>query len=188
MKQALSQIIENFPNIEIFSESETHASIFLKDKNDIKNIVLSLKNELKFRMLIDVCGVDYPTNEKRFEVVYQLLNLEDNLRLTLKLQISENEEVPSIDSIHSSACWFQRETFDMYGIFFSGSKDMRRILTDYNFQGFPLRKDFPLTGFVELQYDSLAQKIVEVPVNLSQEYRNFDFETPWESVQYSVKK
>lgn len=188
MKEFLSQILEKFPQAEIVSEAEIHATIFLNEKSDIKPLVSFLKNSLKFKMLIDICGADYPTNQKRFEVIYQFLNLEDNIRLTLKLQVSENEEVESIDDIHSCAGWFERETFDMYGIPFAGSRDLRRILTDYNFEGFPLRKDFPLTGFKELQYDPLLGKVVEVPVNLSQEYRNFDFESPWESVQYSVKK
>ena len=188
MKEILIKLVEKFADISILTEEERHACIFLNEKNDLQKIVSFCKNELRFKMLIDICGADYPTNDRRFEVIYQFLNLEDNMRLTIKLRVSEAEDVPTIDSIHSCANWFERETFDMYGIPFAGSKDMRRILTDYNFEGFPLRKDFPLTGFKELQYDVSLEKIVEVPVNLSQEYRNFDFETPWETVQYSIKK
>ena len=185
----LEKIILDFEGeAEVLSEASHHVVIFLKDSKKLGEFVEKIKLFHKFRMLIDICGVDYPTNFKRFEVVYQFLNIEHNLRLTLKLQVAENESVPSISEIFSSACWFERETFDMYGVEFSGAKDLRRILTDYDFEGFPLRKDVPLTGFVELRYDPTLERIVKEPVNLSQEYRNFDFESPWENVQYSVKK
>jgi len=161
--------------------------------NNIKEIAENLSK--KFNCVVNsecenhyICGVDYPTNQKRFEVVYQFLNLEDNLRLTVKVQAEEGVAVPSITKIHKGACWFERETFDMFGIPFSGTHDLRRILTDYDFEGFPLRKDFPLTGFTELQYDPTKKEIIKQPVNLSQEHRNFDFESPWENVQYEVKK
>lgn len=187
MKNILQDIKNNFTDLEFINEGSLHAIISISNAPAITSIVSFLK-KAGFVMLMDICGVDYPSNIKRFEVVYQLLNLEKNLRLTLKVQVSEGEEVESITAIHSAAGWFERETFDMYGVIFKNHPDLRRILTDYNFEGFPLRKDFPLTGFTEIRYDATSQKIVEDKVNLSQEYRNFDFEMPWESVQYSIKK
>jgi NADH-quinone oxidoreductase subunit C len=186
--QILLEKIEVKFKFSIFSCEKNYLSIILENANDLPALMEELKLSYKFRTLMDICGVDYPNEEKRFEVVYQLLNMEDNTRLTLKVKISEGESVPSITRIHSGACWFERETFDMYGIEFSESHDLRRILTDYDFEGFPLRKDFPLTGYVELQYDATLEQIVKKPVNLSQEYRNFDFESPWENVQYQIKK
>ena len=187
MKAILENINKSY-NVEILSENESHFTLLLNENDSLISLVSLLKEELRFKILIDICGADYPTKSKRFEVIYQFLNIEDNLRATIKLTTSENEEISSIETIFNNAVWFQRETYDMYGILFKNTKDLRRILTDYDFEGFPLRKDFPLTGFTELQYDPILQKIIKIPVNLSQEYRNFDFETPWESVQYSVKK
>lgn len=187
MNSITKHYLEKF-DCEILESKQNHSVIFLNKSNQILNLVQDLKIVHKFKILIDICGVDYPNKSKRFEVVYQFLNIEDNLRITVKLATSEEESVESLTKIFSSACWFERETFDMYGIVFSNTHDLRRILTDYNFKGFPLRKDFPLTGFTELQYDQTLNKIVEQPVNLSQEYRNFDFESPWENVQYEVKK
>lgn len=186
MKEFTELLLKSF-EAEIFKEEENFASMILKNPLEMVTLAEFLKAN-KFGMLIDICGVDYPANEKRFEVVYQFLNMEENLRLSIKLQIAEGGSVPSIASVFSASCWFEREVYDMYGIYFSDAKDLRRILTDYDFEGFPLRKDFPLTGFTELKYDIAEQKIVKLPVNLSQEYRIFDFESPWENVQYEVKK
>ena len=186
MKEFGELLLKSF-EAEILKEEENFASIILKNPLEMPALGEFLKAN-KFKMLIDICGVDYPTNAKRFEVVYQFLNMEENLRLTVKVPVEEGGSVPSIAFVFSSACWFERETYDMYGIQFSEAKDLRRILTDYDFEGFPLRKDFPLTGFVELKYDVAMQKIVKHPVNLSQEYRVFDFESPWENVQYNVKR
>lgn len=188
MKDVLDKITNDLPYFEIVSTSQMHASLFLKENDMLGSVMVALKQNYKFRMLIDICGVDYPTNKNRFQIVYQMLNLEDNLRFTIKLETDEKTPVLSIVKIYSTAGWFEREVFDMYGVRFDGNKDLRRILTDYDFEGFPLRKDFPLTGFKEVRYDHILGKIVEVPVNLSQEYRNFDFESPWENVQYSIKK
>lgn len=136
----------------------------------------------KFTSLIDICGVDYPERPKRFDVVYHLLSMQLNHRIRLKLQTDETNAVPSIASIFSCADWFEREAFDMYGILFSDHPDLRRILTDYGFQGYPLRKDFPLSGHVEVRYDPEQQRVVYEPVKLQQAFRNFDFLSPWEGI------
>jgi len=138
--------------------------------------------ECEFRVLLDICGVDWPKREKRFDVVYHLLSLTKNHRIRLKVQTDEQTPVPSIAHIHPTANWFERETYDMYGVEFSDHPDLRRILTDYGFEGHPLRKDFPLTGFVELRYDDDLKRVVYQPVQLVQEFREFDFESPWEGM------
>ena len=137
-----------------------------------------------FVNIIDICGVDWPTREKRFDVVYHLLSPRQNLRVRIKLQVSEDEAVPSATSVFLGAEWFEREAWDMYGIPFEGHSDLRRILTDYGFEGHPLRKDFPLTGFVEVRYDDVLKRVLYEPVELKQEFRNFDFLSPWEGTDY----
>lgn len=138
----------------------------------------------QFKQLVDICGVDYPEREKRFEVVYQLLSLKYNRRVRIKVRASDNVAVPSVVKVFSSADWMEREVFDMYGVVFDGHPDLRRILTDYGFDGHPQRKDFPLTGYTEVRYDEDKKSIVYEPVSLDQEYRHFDFSSPWESAQY----
>jgi NADH-quinone oxidoreductase subunit C len=138
----------------------------------------------RFEILIDVCGVDYPERERRFDVVYHLLSVRLNQRIRVKLETDETTPVPSVVEVFPSANWYEREAFDMYGILFSGHPDLRRILTDYGFQGYPLRKDFPLTGYVEVRYDDQQKRVVYEPVRLTQEFRTFDFESPWEGVEY----
>ncbi|RED53328.1 NADH-quinone oxidoreductase subunit C [Aestuariispira insulae] len=135
-----------------------------------------------FKICVDVCGVDYPEREKRFEVVYNLLSLKHNLRLRLKVRTDEDTPVPSVSSIWPTANWFEREVWDMYGVFFSDHPDLRRMLTDYGFDGHPLRKDFPLTGYVEIRYDDVQRRIVYEPVKLTQDFRNFDFLSPWDGM------
>ena len=137
-----------------------------------------------FKQLIDVCGVDWPDRPKRFDVVYNLLSLKNNLRVRVKVQTDENTPVPSAASIFSAASWFERETYDLYGVWFSDHPDLRRILTDYGFEGHPLRKDFPLTGFVEVWWDDEQKRVVNRPVKLQQEFRRFDFLSPWEGARY----
>jgi NADH-quinone oxidoreductase subunit C len=132
------------------------------------------------KMLIDVCGVDYPDREERFEVVYHLLSHRQNHRVRVKVTTDEDMPVPSVQSVHSGANWFERETYDLYGVLFSDHPDLRRILTDYGFEGHPLRKDFPLTGHVEVRYDDEQKRVVYEPVRLTQDFRSFDFESPWE--------
>ena len=136
----------------------------------------------QFNMLVDVCGVDYPEREQRFEVVYNLLSLPHNLRVRVKLATDEATPVPSIASLYRTAGWFEREAWDLYGIFFSNHDDLRRLLTDYGFEGHPMRKDFPLTGYVEVRYDEEQKRVVYETVKLTQEFRSFDFLSPWEGM------
>ena len=138
----------------------------------------------RFNQLIDICGVDYPEREQRFDVVYHLISYVKNVRLRLKVQTDEDTPVPSVTEVYPSANWFERETFDMYGVFFSGHPDLRRILTDYGFHGYPLRKDFPMTGYVEVRWDEELKRVIYEPVKLVQEYRAFDFTSPWEGANY----
>jgi len=137
-----------------------------------------------FVSFIDICGVDYPAREKRFDVIYHLLSPRQNLRIRVKVATAEDEPVPSACSVYPGADWFEREAWDMYGILFTGHPDLRRILTDYGFEGHPLRKDFPTTGFVEVRYDDSAKRVVYEPVELRQEFRSFDFLSPWEGTDY----
>lgn len=137
-----------------------------------------------FSVLVDICGVDNPGRAKRFDVVYHLLSMHQNQRVRVKLETDEDTQVPSVVGVFPAANWFEREAFDLYGILFSGHPDLRRILTDYGFTGHPLRKDFPLTGFVEVRYDDELKRVAYEPVKLTQEFRNFDFESPWEAAEY----
>ena len=138
----------------------------------------------RFVQLIDICGVDYPERAKRFDVVYHLLSMHNNSRVRVKVEAGEEDTVPSARDIYPCADWFEREAFDMYGLLFAGHTDLRRILTDYSFEGHPLRKDFPLTGHVEVRYDDQQKRVVYEPVKLVQEFRNFDYLSPWEGAQY----
>ena len=138
----------------------------------------------RFVSIIDVCGADYPYREKRFDVNYHLLSPTRNLRIRVKVHADEDTLVPSVTGVWPGADWYERETYDLYGVLFSGHPDLRRILTDYGFEGHPLRKDFPLTGFVEVRYDDEAKRVVYEPVELKQEFRNFDFLSPWEGTDY----
>ena len=138
----------------------------------------------KFSTMLDITAVDYPERPQRFDVVYHLLSMYQNHRIRLKVAVREDEMVPSITAVHPSANWFEREVFDMFGILFSGHPDLRRILTDYGFRGHPLRKDFPTTGYTEVRYDEVLKRVVYEPVKLVQEYRQFDFMSPWEGAQY----
>ena len=140
--------------------------------------------QCQFEQLIDICGVDYPERAKRFDVVYHLLSPRRNQRMRVKCETDAEALVPSVVDLFPGANWYEREAYDMYGILFSGHPDLRRILTDYGFQGFPLRKDFPLTGYVEVRYDDNQKRVVYEPVKLTQEFRSFDFESPWEGVDY----
>ena len=156
------------------------------DVADLISSLLFLKtnDKCRFKQLIDITAVDYPTKEKRFKIVYLLLSHENNLRIIVTVNINEKIKAPSITKIFPSANWMEREIFDMYGISFSDHPDLRRILTDYGFEGFPLRKDFPLTGHTEVRYNETKKKVVSEPVKLEQEYRDFDFESPWEGTNY----
>tara|TARA_B100000427_G_scaffold54600_1_gene42301 strand:+ start:164 stop:751 length:588 start_codon:yes stop_codon:yes gene_type:complete len=150
---------------------------FLKD-NDI----------CQFRQLTDIAGVDFPERLNRFDIVYHFLSFKNNVRIRVKTEISENSAIQSITQLFPAANWFEREAFDMYGIQFTDHPDLRRILTDYGFEGYPLRKDFPLTGNVEVRYDEIEKKVIYEPVKLQQDYRNFDIQSPWEGTKYTEKK
>jgi NADH-quinone oxidoreductase subunit C len=155
------------------------------ERERIVEIMAKLKQEpYRFHQLIDVCGADYPKRAQRFDVVYHLLSLTQNIRLRVKVQTDEVLPVPSIRSVYPNADWYEREAFDMYGMLFSNHPDLRRLLTDYGFQGHPLRKDFPMTGHVEVRYDEEQKRVIYEPVKLTQEYRKFDFLSPWEGAQY----
>ena len=140
----------------------------------------------RFEQLTDLCGVDYPERDPRFDVVYHLLSMSHNRRMRLKIGVNEDQPVPSVTEVYPSAGWWERETWDLYGIHFAGNPDLRRLLTDYGFDGHPLRKDFPLTGYVELRYDSEQKRVVYEPVKLTQEFRRFDFLSPWEGASYPL--
>ncbi|NHK27254.1 NADH-quinone oxidoreductase subunit C [Parvularcula flava] len=140
----------------------------------------------QFLQLIDLCGVDYPERTKRFDVVYHLLSLHANQRIRVKVAVGEDQTIPTSIDVFPCANWFEREAFDMYGIQFEGHPDMRRLLTDYGFEGYPLRKDFPLTGHYEVRYDDEQSRVVYEPVQLTQEYRNFDYLSPWEGAEYVI--
>ena len=143
-------------------------------------------SKCRFVSLVDVCGADYPEREERFEVVYHLLSPTTNLRVRIKLSTDDSTPVPSATAVYVGADWFEREAYDLYGILFSGHPDLRRILTDYGFDGHPLRKDFPLTGFVEVRYDEERSRVVYEPVRLAQEFRSFDYLSPWEGTDYAL--
>ena len=172
------------------SEINFNQLVIYIDVEDIISTILFLKTNEKcrFRQLIDITAVDYPQDEKRFKVVYLLLSHEKNLRIIINTKIDEKIIVPSITKIFPSANWMEREVFDMYGISFKDHPDLRRILTDYGFNGYPLRKDFPLTGHTEVRYSEEKKKVISEPVKLDQEYRDFDFESPWEGTQYITKE
>ena len=164
-----------------------HNQLYLSiNSEDLLDVILLLKTnkDTKFKQLIDVTAVDYPENKKRFKIVYLLLSHEFNQRILVSYFINENEKISSLVKIFPSANWMEREIFDMYGIKFNDHPDLRRILTDYGFEGFPLRKDFPLTGHNEVRYSEEEKKVIYEPVKLEQNYRNFDYESPWEGTKY----
>jgi len=188
LENILSTIEENckindgfikFEQIQISINPDELISIleFLKD-NDV----------CQFRQLTDIAGVDFPERQNRFDIVYHFLSFKNNARIRVKIEISENEAIQSITQVFPAANWFEREAFDMYGIQFTDHPDLRRILTDYGFEGYPLRKDFPLTGNVEVRYDEMEKKVIYEPVKLQQDYRDFDIQSPWEGTKYTEKK
>ncbi len=189
--------IENLKKVEKLINSElgvkiknstirNHELLIEIDENNLIEVIQFLKSNEKcrFRQLIDIAGVDYPEEEKRFQLVYLFLSHEKNMRIKLLIKFNPNQIINSITKIFPSANWMEREVFDMYGVKFKNHPDLRRILTDYGFKGHPLRKDFPLTGFNEVRYSEKEKKVIYEPVKLEQDYRNFDFESPWEGTNY----
>ena len=188
------QDLEKKINSELTTKINTskikHSQIFINiDREDLIEVILFLKNNenTKFRQLIDITADDYPQKDKRFKLVYMFLSHEYNSRLVLEYFINEDEIVPTITNIYPASNWMEREVFDMYGIKFKDHPDLRRILTDYGFEGYPLRKDFPLTGHNEVRYSEDEKKVIYEPVKLEQNYRNFDYESPWEGTKYINK-
>ena len=179
-------------NIKILSDKFSDCKIIINDQyfeiqiknNQIFNIIRELKEDsrLNYHQLIDITAVDYPSRDKRFDIVYILLSMSLNRRILIKSEIDENENIQSITSIHKAADWYERECFDLFGIKFFNHPDLRSIMTDYNFEGHPLRKDFPLTGHTEVRFDDLEKKVIYEPVKLNQEFRNFDYMSPWEGI------
>ncbi|MBS1304213.1 NADH-quinone oxidoreductase subunit C [Loktanella sp. SALINAS62] len=185
--QELGQHLETKRHDCVLSWSVAHGELTMKiAAANIVGFVEFLKNDpaCRFSTLVDITAVDYPQRAKRFEVVYHFLSMYQNQRIRLKVDIREEDMVASILPVHPSANWFEREIFDMFGILFSGHPDLRRLLTDYGFRGHPLRKDFPTTGYTEVRYDEKQKRVVYEPVNLVQEYRQFDFMSPWEGAEY----
>jgi NADH (or F420H2) dehydrogenase, subunit C len=187
----LEKKINSELSTKINSSKIKHNHLYLNiDANDLVDIMLFLKTnkDTMFRQLVDITAVDYPQSEKRFKLVYLLLSHEFNQRIHLDYNITEKEIANSITSVFPSANWMEREVFDMYGVNFKNHPDLRRILTDYGFEGHPLRKDFPLTGHNEVRYDEETKKVIYEPVKLEQNYRNFDYESPWEGTKYIKKQ
>ena len=188
--QDLEKKVNSELNTKINSSKINHNQIYINiDSKDLIDVILFLKNNetTKFRQLIDITAVDFPQNDKRFKLVYLFLSHEYNARLILDCYINEEEVVPTTTKIYPAANWMEREVFDMYGIVFKDHPDLRRILTDYGFEGYPLRKDFPLSGHNEVRYSEDEKKVIYEPVKLEQDYRNFDYDSPWEGTKY-IKK
>ena len=171
-----------------FFANDKYLGLFINNKSDVFSIIKYLKDNKKllFNQLIDITAIDYPSRNLRFEVIYLLISLTLNQRILIKTSINENDNLESITSIHKAANWYERECYDLFGIKFFNHPDLRRIMTDYNFEGHPLRKDFPLTGHNEVRYDDLEKKVVYENVKLSQEYRNFDYSSPWEGFEHQL--
>ena len=189
----LEKKINSELNTKVSSSKIVHETLNVSiEKDDLKEVLLFLKSnpEMKFKQLIDITAVDYPNKKSRFRMIYLLLSHELNNRIIIDFSLNENEKVFSITNIFPSANWMEREVFDMYGIDFQDHPDLRRILTDYGFQGHPLRKDFPITGHTEVRYSEEKKKVIYEPVKLEQDYRNFDYNSPWKGTEYikEIKK
>ena len=184
LKELGDQVAAALPADVIRSEIVRGELILWVGRPAIARVLTFLRDDprMLFKQLVDLCGVDYPERPERFEVVYNLLSLRHNRRVRVKVATDENEPVPSVTGVFSSANWYERETWDLFGVYFSDHPDLRRLLTDYGFEGHPLRKDFPLTGYVELRYDEDQKRVVYEPVKLKQEFRSFDFLSPWEGM------
>ncbi len=179
----LEKFSKDLQGKEITLTEDGYMMTMLIKQKDLKKILKYLK-EQQFNLLTDLSAVDYPDRSKRFEMIYNLLNIYDNKRIMVKFSLADKIAVESIADLFSAAIWYEREVWDMFGIHFNNSPDLRRILTDYEFEGHPLRKDFPLTGFKEVRYDETQQKVIYEPVTLMQDFRNFDFMSPWEGAKY----
>jgi NADH-quinone oxidoreductase subunit C len=185
MEEALTPLgAEMVAELDVAAEVAFGELTLVAEREKIVQVLTDLRDRFGFQQLLDVCGADYPDREARFEVVYHLLSMTRNARVRVKVATDEVQPVPSAVDVFPCANWFEREAFDMYGMLFSGHPDMRRLLTDYGFEGHPLRKDFPMTGHVEVRWDEEQRRVVYEPVRLAQEFRNFDFLSPWEGAEY----
>lgn len=185
--QDLGEYIQNAVPEAVTEVTQDHDELILIcEREAVCRLLTLLRDDSNclFKVLVDICGADYPERADRFDVVYNLLSLRHNQRIRVKVRCSEDDIVPSVTGIFSAAGWYERETWDLYGIMFSGNPDLRRILTDYGFDGHPMRKDFPLTGYVEVRYDDEQKRVVYEPVKLTQAFRSFDFMSPWEGAEY----
>ena len=180
-------LIERFSGGGLETHIKSDDLTIIIDKSNLIKVISFLKEDkdFQFKQLIDICGVDYPNRLERFEIVYHLLSLNLNQRIRVKLSVKDGDMVPSIVSIFEAANWHEREVWDLYGVIFSDHPDLRRILTDYGFEGHPLRKDFPLSGFTQVKYDDSEKRVINEKVNLVQDFRSFDFESPWEGPEYN---
>ncbi|HUO21431.1 MAG TPA: NADH-quinone oxidoreductase subunit C [Caulobacteraceae bacterium] len=186
---ALGQLIQANSGGAVYGFKVAYGELtLLAERARICEVLKYLRDDpdCRFQQLVDLCGADYPERAKRFDVVYHLLSLTKNHRIRVKVQTDEDTPVPTAVSVYPNADWFERETFDMYGVFFDGHPDLRRLLTDYGFHGYPLRKDFPMTGYVEVRYDDELKRVVYEPVKLTQEFRQFDFLSPWEGARSAL--
>jgi NADH-quinone oxidoreductase subunit C len=183
--RGLGEIItSSLPN-EVNTAEQANGELCINaNRETIVKVMTFLRDDVncQFKVLLDVCGVDYPERDERFDIIYNLLSMTHNQRVRVKIRTHEKIPVPSVVSVFSSANWWERETWDLLGIYFSGHPDLRRILTDYGFEGHPLRKDFPLSGYVEVRYDDEKKRVVYEPVKMAQDFRNFDFMSPWEAM------
>lgn len=185
--QELGEYIEGSMAASVIRITQDHDELILfSTSQEIISLLTFLRDDANcfFKILSDICGVDYPDREKRFEVVYNLLSIRHNHRVRVKVACNENDFIPSATSVFSAASWFEREAYDLFGIMFSDHPDMRRLLTDYGFDGHPLRKDFPLSGHIQVRYDEAEKRVVREPVKLTQAFRSFDFLSPWEGTDY----
>ena len=185
--QDLGDYLKNAISDAVEAVAQDHDQLIVICKPDmIVSLLTFLRDDSNclFKVLLDICGVDYPEREKRFEVVYHLQSLRLNQRIRVKVECNESDIIPSVSGVYSSANWYEREAWDLFGIMFSDHPDLRRLLTDYGFDGHPLRKDFPLTGYVEVRYDEEQKRVVYEPVKLTQAFRSFDFMSPWEGAKY----
>jgi NADH-quinone oxidoreductase subunit C len=186
LKELADHLTAAFPQDVVKTEIAHGELVARVNRDEILRVLAFLRDDPRclFQMLCDICGVDFPDRGERFDVVYNLLSLKHNLRIRLKVSAGEDTPVPSATAVYSAAGWFEREAWDLFGIYFADHPDLRRLLTDYGFEGHPLRKDFPLTGYVELRYDEDQKRVVYEPVRLKQEFRSFDFVSPWEGMSH----
>lgn len=184
MNEFIQSLVSMLPSAISEVSIKKNELVIIVDSTRIQDVMFFLKHHVnsQYRVLIDICGVDYTSRMKRFDVVYHLLSIDYNSRIRIKTSVDEYSSINSVTNVFESANWWERETYDMYGIYFAGHPDLRRILTDYGFEGYPLRKDFPLTGYVEVRYDHEKKRVVHESVELSQEFRNFEFTSPWETL------